>query len=189
MNAFLHDLESGKFDPDLNESEPEPTSPIKESVSNGEASSKETNGNAIEDSKGDDDIQFNDGDDEGGENDANRDAGGKNASENKRSNRAEEVSAMPEGNQVMIRTIPPDIGRVKLEEVQNFIVPSKIKLTLSKACSKISGFVYLALGDPLQKRNFYRAGWLRFRDDADMSLVMTELSEKKVCHCSVFYVR
>jgi hypothetical protein len=24
---------------------------------------------------------------------------------------------MPEGNQVMIRTIPPDIGRVKLEDV------------------------------------------------------------------------
>lgn len=43
------------------------------------------------------------------------------------------------------------------------------------------GFVYLALGDPLQKRNYYRAGWLRFRDDADMSTVMAELSEKKVC--------
>lgn len=31
--------------------------------------------------------------------------------------RADEVSVMPEGNQVMIRTIPPDIGRVKLEDV------------------------------------------------------------------------
>jgi hypothetical protein len=40
--------------------------------------------------------------------------------------------------------------------------------------------MYLALGDPLQKRNFYRAGWLRFKDDADMALIMTELSEKKV---------
>ena len=28
-----------------------------------------------------------------------------------------EFSVMPEGNQVMIRTIPPDIGRVKLEAV------------------------------------------------------------------------
>lgn len=52
---------------------------------------------------------------------------------------------------------------------------------LSKACSKIPGFIYLALGDPLQKRNYYRAGWLRFQDDADMSAVMSELSEKKVC--------
>lgn len=40
--------------------------------------------------------------------------------------------------------------------------------------------MYLALGDPLQKRNFYRAGWLRFTDDADMPMIMTELSEKKV---------
>jgi hypothetical protein len=42
------------------------------------------------------------------------------------------------------------------------------------------GFVYLALGDPMQKRNYYRAGWIRFRDDTEMSNVMVELSEKKV---------
>lgn len=133
QNAFLHDLESGKFDPDMNESEPEPTSPIKESVSNGEVSSKETNGNAVEDSKGDEDIQFNvDGDDEGGDNDANRDANGKSGNDNKRSNRAEEMSAMPEGNQVMIRTIPPDIGRVKLEEVQRFITRVKLEAEHTK---------------------------------------------------------
>lgn len=40
--------------------------------------------------------------------------------------------------------------------------------------------MYLALGDPLQKRNYYRAGWLRFNDEADMSTVMVELSDKKV---------
>ncbi|THH01872.1 hypothetical protein EW026_g889 [Hermanssonia centrifuga] len=37
-----------------------------------------------------------------------------------------------------------------------------------------------ALGDPLQKRNYYRAGWLRFHDEADMSTVMAELSDKKI---------
>ena len=37
------------------------------------------------------------------------------------------------------------------------------------------------MGDPLQKRNYYRAGWLRFRDDADMPRVMSELTDKKVC--------
>jgi hypothetical protein len=36
------------------------------------------------------------------------------------------------------------------------------------------------LGDPLQKRNYYRAGWLRFSDDADMTSVMSDLSETKV---------
>lgn len=49
------------------------------------------------------------------------------------------------------------------------------------------GFMYLALGDPLQKRNFYRAGWLRFTDDADMPQIMADLAEKKVrCGCSLF---
>jgi|ERR1700733_12000415 len=55
-----------------------------------------------------------------------------------------------------------------------------------QACGKLPGYMYLALGDPLQKRNFYRAGWLRFTDDADMALIMAELSEKKVIH--IFYV-
>ncbi|KAK7061319.1 hypothetical protein R3P38DRAFT_2828809 [Favolaschia claudopus] len=114
-----------------------------------------TNGNAAPISEepkagGDDDeMQFNMNVDEDlpADTDANRlDANGKNASNaanNKRSSdRGDEVSVMPEGNQVMIRTIPPDIGRMKLED----------------ACSKVPGFVYIALGDPLQKRNFYRAG-------------------------------
>lgn len=60
-------------------------------------------------------------------------------------------------------------------------------MILSQACSNIPGVVYLALGDPLQKRNYYRAGWLKFRDDADMPTVMAELAEKKVgslCVCS-----
>ena len=50
----------------------------------------------------------------------------------------------------------------------------------SQACARIEGYEYLALGDPLQKKNYYRAGWLRFRDDADMAKVMTELTDKKV---------
>ena len=119
LNAFLHDLDSGKFDPDLNDPEPEPTSHVKEGASNGDTVPKETNGSSAEDNKGDDEIQFNvDAEDEGGDNDASRaDAGGKLSNDNKRSNRGEEISIMPEGIQVMIRTIPPDIGRVKLEEV------------------------------------------------------------------------
>jgi hypothetical protein len=44
----------------------------------------------------------------------------------------------------------------------------------------VPGYMYLALGDPLQKRNYYRAGWIRFCDDADMTVVMTELTDKKV---------
>lgn len=49
-----------------------------------------------------------------------------------------------------------------------------------QACGDMPGFMYLALGDPLQKRNFYRAGWLRFTDEADMAPIMADLAEKKV---------
>jgi len=183
IDAFLLDLEAGKFDPDSNEPEPEAASPVKDSAPNGDTSSNgvEASGaqaTPAEETKpsgnggtGDDDMQFNvEAEDEGGDNDANRidtsgpDANSKNSSEAKRNNRGEEIAVQPEGNQVMIRTIPPDIGRVKLED----------------ACGKIPGFVYLALGDPLQKRNYYRAGWLKFRDDSDMSTVMAELSDKKI---------
>ncbi|KAJ6543854.1 hypothetical protein B0H19DRAFT_1168666 [Mycena capillaripes] len=179
INTFLLDLEAGKFDPDLNE--PEVESPVKENgTANGDSampassdSVANPNGTAAPISEepkasGDDDeMQFNmNVEEDPVEADTNRpDANGKNASNNnKRSDRGDEVSVMPEGNQVMIRTIPPDIGRVKLED----------------ACSKVPGFIYIALGDPLQKRNYYRAGWLRFRDDADMGAVLAELSEKKI---------
>ncbi|GBE79351.1 hypothetical protein BKA93DRAFT_812571 [Sparassis latifolia] len=173
IDSFLLDVEAGKFDPDLNEPEPEATSPVKEST-NGDAASNATEVTpaqaSAEETKpvvtGDEEMQFNvEPEDEGGDNDASRlDTNGKTFNDLKRPNRGEEISVQPEGNQVMIRTIPPDIGRVKLED----------------ACGNIPGFVYLALGDPLQKRNYYRAGWLKFRDDADMSTVMAELSDKKI---------
>ncbi|CCM03367.1 uncharacterized protein FIBRA_05497 [Fibroporia radiculosa] len=178
MDAFLLDLETGKFDPDLNEPEPDVASPTKDSAPSGDTTSNavdasSTQAGHVEEQKpainaggGDDDMQFNvEAEDEGGDNEANRlDTNGKASSDPKRNSRGEEVSVLPEGNQVMIRTIPPDIGRMKLED----------------SCGKIPGFVYLALGDPLQKRNYYRAGWLKFRDDADMATIMAELSDKKI---------
>lgn len=45
-------------------------------------------------------------------------------------------------------------------------------------------FVYLALGDTMQKRNYYRAGWLKFDSEAQMGSVIDKLSEEKVCPCS-----
>ncbi|KAH7930063.1 hypothetical protein BV22DRAFT_1055685 [Leucogyrophana mollusca] len=169
MNAFLDDLESGKFDPDLNEPEVEAPSPVKEN-SGGDIVPIDATGVSVpaEESKngGEDDMQFNlDAEDDAGEHEATKaETNGKASYDNRRNNRGEEISVPPEGNQVMIRTIPPDIGRLKLED----------------ACSKVPGYMYLALGDPLQKRNYYRAGWLRFRDDADMTAVMAELTDKKI---------
>lgn len=113
LNNFLHDIETGKFDPDLHEPEAEPSSPIKE---NGE-SAPERNIVGEDATKSvanhDDDMQFNaEPDEDGG------DLNGKMSGDSKRI-RSDEYSVPTEGNQVMIRTIPPDIGRVKLEEVRS----------------------------------------------------------------------
>jgi hypothetical protein len=209
LTAFLHDLETGTFDPDLREPEDEAASSVKESSSNGVVGdsgaavtgsadlSVDTNGAAAsaarEESKvnaGDDEMQFAmEAEEEAPDHDLNRpEANGKPQIDTKRTTgssqtRGEEVFAPLEGNQVMIRTIPPDIGRIKLEEVCGSIGyhrNRRLVTLIPQACSHLPGFIYLALGDPLQKRNYYRAGWIRFRDDADMAAVMSELSEKKV---------
>ena len=192
LNIFLDDVESGKFDHDVNENDAEPTSVTKESTTAEGVpdASSDTAPTSLEEIKpigGDDDMQFNADVDEEGDHDALRaEANGKSSLDNRRNTRGEEVSVPPEGNQVMIRTIPPDIGRVKLEEVGYFDVSNCwLFIDSFKACSRVPGYIYLALGDPLQKRNYYRAGWLRFRDDADMPAVIAELSEKKVILFSV----
>ena len=189
LNTFLDDIESGKFDHDVDENDAELASTAKEST--GAEGGPDANGDATTISSeeikpvigGDDDIQFNaDVDEELGDHDVARtEANGKSSFDNRRNTRGEEVSVPPEGNQVMIRTIPPDIGRVKLEEVGYLMSQINCYLLIDfQACSRISGYIYLALGDPLQKRNYYRAGWLRFQDDTDMASVIAELSEKKV---------
>jgi hypothetical protein len=134
VQTFLNDLEMGKFDP----------SPA--SLSN---DLKENGHGGMDDAGGAPEEEFNNMEEE---------------DEKGMKGRGEELAVDPEGNEVMIRTIPPDIGRVKLEE----------------SCRKVPGFIHLALGDPLQKRNYYRAGWIKFTDDADMPAVMTQLSETKV---------
>jgi hypothetical protein len=114
IDLFLQELESGTFDPDFNDSDDVAN---KDSIANGDAEGNGVN----EDTKNaaDEDAPFNEADDEAGDNDAGRgDANGKSTAE-KRNNRGEEISVPTEGNQIMIRTIPPDIGRVKLEEVRH----------------------------------------------------------------------
>jgi hypothetical protein len=125
LDSFLLDLEAGKFDPDFTEPESEPSSPVKDSIANVENAMMDTNGTTIlaaEEPKaagGDEEMQFNvDVEEEGGDNDANRtEMNGKSSYDHRRPHRGEEIAVPAEGNQVMIRTIPPDIGRVKLEEV------------------------------------------------------------------------
>ncbi|THH33570.1 hypothetical protein EUX98_g514 [Antrodiella citrinella] len=172
VDNFLLDLDSGKYDPELQgpeEEEAATSSPTKDSTTNGVGATGNATATESEDVKpnigGDDEMQFNnEAEDDNNEQDGNRgDASGR-SFDARRGKSTDEIAVEPDGNQVMIRTIPPDIGRVKLEN----------------ACSGVQGYTYLALGDPMQKRNYYRAGWFRFREDADMQAVITALSDKKI---------
>jgi hypothetical protein len=126
VHTFLQDLEAGKFDPELREPESE-SAPPKETPTNGDPAP--SNGVVSTEDKptgGDDDMQFGvDIEEEVGGDDANRpepEANGKPSYDKRLNNRGEEISIPPEGNQVMIRTIPPDIGRVKLEDVSHLYI-------------------------------------------------------------------
>lgn len=119
MNTFLENLDGGLFDPQSGNLY-QPSSPAKQYVT----LKKEEDQEALPDHDGlapvdesmkvDEDVIV-DVEEEGDKLDAN----GKSVENGKRDNRdrGEEVSVAPEGHQVMIRTIPPDIGRVKLETV------------------------------------------------------------------------
>ncbi|KAG8855881.1 hypothetical protein FRB96_006703 [Tulasnella sp. 330] len=180
INDFVQNLQQGKYDPALEmENDAIPTS------SNGVPTLAEKEGVAVkeenhdidvagmmDEQRGEDDLDISMFDQEAnGESAGNENAlaaplpmNGSSRLPGGALTSADEVSAEPDGVQIMIRTIPPDIGRVKIEEV----------------CSKIPGFMYLALGDPMQKRNYYRCGWIRFADDVDVTEVVAKLAEAKI---------
>src|ERR1700753_1388335 len=116
INAFTPDLDQGKYDPGQGDAESDGVS--KEPVSNGAFG--ENADSAIGPAGAEDAPNAGDDDIPGDEEDVNENEGGKSTTNgrssknNKGDNRGEEYSVMPEGNQVMIRTIPPDIGRLKL---------------------------------------------------------------------------
>ncbi len=118
-NLFLTDLEEGKFDTNLAETEAEPSSPISPTATREKDNFEAPGEGKPEDKKEDDEFGLAmDGEEEAADNgDIKMDMNGKGVFDGKRALRSDEVSVMPEGNQVMIRTIPPDIGRVKLENV------------------------------------------------------------------------
>lgn len=119
INTFISDLEQGKFDSGQGEAETDSVS--KDPASNGafgENADSATGQAGTEDAPnvGDDEIPGEEED--GNENEVGKSITNGRTLRNARSdNRGEEFAVMPEGNQVMIRTIPPDIGRIKLEEV------------------------------------------------------------------------
>ncbi|KAF8529256.1 hypothetical protein BU17DRAFT_80457 [Hysterangium stoloniferum] len=148
---FLKDLDEGKHDP-----KPEPESPVKD---DNHATGDDKPAVKLEDAEIDED-----GPEHAADSNVKSETNGKTANQNGRGLREDDVLVSPEGNQIAIRTIPPDIGRQKIEE----------------ACRSVPGFVHLALGDPLQKRHYYRAGWMKFKEDSDIDTVVTQIGEKKI---------
>ncbi|KAH8829755.1 hypothetical protein DL96DRAFT_1590281 [Flagelloscypha sp. PMI_526] len=146
IDVFLNDLENGVLDPVYEEPEASPENGVE-----GEKKD-DLNGNVKTD-----DVDIEPEEEPAGDGSKGGD---------RRGGRQDEpsVTVEPEGNQVMIRTIPPDIGRVKLEG----------------ACRDVPGFVYLALGDPMQKRNYYRSGWIKFDETVELNKVVNDLTDKKI---------
>ncbi|KAG8903976.1 hypothetical protein FRB99_002455 [Tulasnella sp. 403] len=174
IDEFIQKLEQGKLDPVLELDATPPANATTSQPSDPDQSQlTEQNGEDVdimnEESRPDEDMDIAmfegdvNGEGSGGLLSSSTNGNGK-AQGNATSAQAEEVSVEPEGVQIMIRTIPPDIGRLKIEEI----------------CSKIPGFMYLALGDPMQKRNYYRCGWIRFADDINITDTVTKLSEAKI---------
>ena len=129
LNLFLDGLEVGQFDPDLSESqsEGENAPPAKEGASNGDdttANGATAMGEETKPVTGEVEEPM---EDEAGDNEAaKQEANGKGpvdlGLDPRRAGRGEEVTVPNDGNQVMIRTIPPDIGRLKLEEVNVILI-------------------------------------------------------------------
>jgi len=124
VHQFLVDLEDGKYDPDLTAIEPAPK-PINDTAPSSDAVGDEKPASPVKDesdAKQEDEPMFDDEGDEGrGGRDRVRITTG-----------SDEISIPPEGNEVMIRTIAPDIGRIKLEEVRAYLEhtsPRSSKLT------------------------------------------------------------
>lgn len=119
INAFISDLEQGKYDSGQGESESDGVP--KDPASNGafgENPDSAVGPAGAEDPPNAADDEIPGDEEDGGENEGGKSTtNGRSLRNNKGDNRGEEYSVMPEGNQVMIRTIPPDIGRLKLEEV------------------------------------------------------------------------
>ena len=119
MAQFLNDLENGKFDREGDANEAEGHDRERESPKEGSTAPE---GRAADEpespTKPEEDFGTGlENEEEAADNagDVKNDANGKASYDSKPEK--DEVSVLPEGNQVMIRTIPPDIGRVKLETV------------------------------------------------------------------------
>ncbi len=130
IDKFIRELEEGKYDPafETNRDEKEILDSVTANPSNGDSEMSAM----VDEPKGDEAAEV-DEDPPTVENAAELNGNGKRPESPSPAEgtkmRDEEISVMPEGNQVLIRTIPPDIGRVKIEKVWFWLSSGNLQLS------------------------------------------------------------
>lgn len=154
---FLLELDEGKYDPQLESEEtaPTPVEDSKQNNSNGKADNVKP-----EDAKNgtqDEDMQF--GIDAEEEQDHEKtDNVSKSTFDTKNAPRIEEISVMPEGNEILIRTLPPDISRIKLEEVSMSTILLHPVINRCKGLFRHTWICTSSLGGSFSKKTFLSSG-------------------------------
>ncbi|KIM25618.1 hypothetical protein M408DRAFT_331147 [Serendipita vermifera MAFF 305830] len=155
LNHFLEDLEGGKFDYVSEAVKSTTTSATSEKAAsqNGETQPMATT-EGSEEKKEEKPLKQEDDEDKG---DEDAEWGNVNGD-------TDEVIIPHKGHQVMIKTIPPDIGRLTLEPVVD----------------KLTGVVSLAVGEPVARRNYYRSAWIEFGTEKEARDAMDKLAGQEV---------
>ncbi|KAG8759946.1 hypothetical protein FRC14_004499 [Serendipita sp. 396] len=154
LDQFVEQLEAGKFDYVFESGNSKPTEQTTTDPQTGEAQdsvkvevsettqSEKPEKVEEEEEDGDEDPEW---------------ANGKNGDK-------DEVIIPHKGHQVMIKSIPPEIGRLQLEPVVD----------------KLSGVASLALGEPVARRSYYRSAWIEFNTEKEAREAMDKLSGQEI---------
>ena len=142
ISNFIHQLDEGQHDPILGQ--PEKSMPeASPSSPNGDTEIPSTEEVKVDETaEGEDETPSGDNTAPSNGHSNGKKTGGPEPDSLRIKLRDDEVSVLPEGNQVLIRTIPPDIGRVKLERVSAtcewFVVSRLTCLSLDLShCSRL----------------------------------------------------
>jgi hypothetical protein len=157
---FLLELEEGKHDPQL-DSEEHVTASAEDSTQKRNGDSKTDNAKAEDTKNGtqDDDMQFGMEAEEEQDHENKNDSVSKSTFDAKSTSRNEEISVMPEGNEILIRTLPPDIGRLKLEEVSTSSILPYPVINRCKGLLQHTWICTSCLGRSFSKETFL-SSWL-----------------------------
>jgi hypothetical protein len=158
---FLLELEEGKFDNDILplEESIEPSGEESPSKISPETKSEPPKPADVKNGTHEEDMSFGLDAEEDQDHENKIEAGSKSTLDAKVSSRNDEISVMPEGNEILIRTLPPDISRVKLEEVSTNNIPLYSVIHIPcKGLLKHTWLCSLGTGRSFAKKTFLSGG-------------------------------